>query len=57
MDLEGIRLSEIGQRKTNAILFHLHVQYKNQNKQLKRNRLINIDNRLLVTIGDGVGVG
>ena len=28
MDLEGIMLSEIGQRKTNAVWFHLYVETK-----------------------------
>ena len=32
MDLENIMLSEISQRKTNTIWFHLHVESKNQNK-------------------------
>ena len=33
MDLEGITLSEISQRKTNTILFHLYVEHmKKQNK-------------------------
>ena len=32
MDLEGIMLSEISQRKKNTILFHSYVEFKKQNK-------------------------
>ena len=32
LDLEGIMLSEIHQRKTNTIYSHLYMEYKNQNK-------------------------
>ena len=32
MDLEGIMLSEISQRKTNTVRFHLYVESKKQNK-------------------------
>ena len=28
MDLEGITLSEVNQRKTNTICFYLYVEYK-----------------------------
>ena len=31
MDLEGIMLSEISQRKTNTVRFHLYVESKKQN--------------------------
>ena len=34
MDLEGIILSEICQRKTNTIWYHLYVEYKKYNKQV-----------------------
>ena len=33
IDLGGIMLSEISQRKTNTIWFHLYVESKTQNKQ------------------------
>ena len=42
-DLEGIMLSEISQRKTNTIRFHLYVEYK------KQNNLLNTENNLVVT--------
>ena len=32
MDLEGIMLSEIRQRKTNTLLYHLYVKSKKYNK-------------------------
>ena len=31
MDLEGIMLGEISQRKTNAVWYHLYVEFKNKN--------------------------
>ena len=36
MELEGIRLSEISQSKTNTVYYHLHVESK------KYNKLVNI---------------
>ena len=36
MDLEGIMLSEISQRKTNTVCYHLH------GKSKKYNKLVNI---------------
>ena len=37
MDLEGIMLTEISQRKTDAIQFHLYVEsIKQKNKQQKQ---------------------
>ena len=30
MDMEGIMISEVNQRKTNAVCFHLHVESKNK---------------------------
>ena len=35
MDLEGI-ISEISQRNTNTVCFHLHMESKEQNKQTKQ---------------------
>jgi len=32
MDLEGVILSEISQRETHALWFHLYTEPKNQNK-------------------------
>ena len=32
MDLEGVILSEISQRETHALWFHLYMEPKNQNK-------------------------
>ena len=32
MNLEGIRLSEVSQRKTNAVCYHLYVESKKQRK-------------------------
>ena len=36
VDLEGVMLSEISQRKTNTIWFHLNVESKIQNKQTRQ---------------------
>ena len=50
MDLEGIMLGEISQRKTNTIRFHLGVESKKQAKQTSKqngNRLINTENELV----------
>ena len=46
MDLENIMLSEISQRNTNTVGFHLYVDYKNtkMNKQNK-NRLIETETK------------
>ena len=30
MDLEGIMISQVSQRKTNTVCFHLHVESKNK---------------------------
>ena len=32
IDLEGLMLSEISQRKTNTVLYHLYVESKNYRK-------------------------
>ena len=52
MDLEGIKLSEISQRKTNTISFHLHVESKNSsitpNKQNKTDKLMDTENKPVV---------
>ena len=36
LDLEGIMLSEIRQRKTNTMSFHLYAESKEQNKQTNK---------------------
>lgn len=54
MDLEAVVLGEIRQGKTNIILFHLCVASKNQNEctNKNRNRLINLENILVVARGE-----
>ena len=59
MDLEGLMLSEISQRKTNTVWYHLYVESKKYNKLVnitKRSRPTDIENKLVVTSGWG-GVG
>ena len=58
MDLEGIMLSEISQRKTNTVLSYLYVDSKKQNEQTKQNenRLLDIENRLVLSEGWGWGM-
>ena len=53
VDLEGIMLSEISQRKTNTVLSYLYVDSKKQNEQTKQNenRLIDTDNKLVPARG------
>ena len=36
MDLEGIMLSEISQRKKNTVWYHLHVESKKHNKLVNK---------------------
>ena len=51
MDLEGIMLSEISQRKMNTVCFHLYVESKILKKMSPpkpRNRLIDTENKLVV---------
>lgn len=57
MDLEGIRLHKISQRKTNTTWFYLCVEFKKQNKGTNKTeiKLISTINRLVVTIGEVVG--
>ena len=52
MDLEIIILSEVSQRKTNTIWYHLHVEFKICHEWTylqNRNRLTDIKNKLMVT--------
>ena len=60
MDLEIIILSEVSQRKTNIIWYHLYVGSKKWYKWTdlqNRNRLIDIENKLMVTKGERRGWG
>ena len=60
MDLEIIILSEVRQRKTNTTWYHLHVDSKMRHKWIylqNRNRLTDIENRLVVSNGEGVWGG
>ena len=57
IELEGIMLSEVNQTKTNTI-YHLYVEYKKYNKLMnttKKVRLTDIENKLVVTIGEREG--
>lgn len=42
-------------RKTNALLFHSHVEHKKQNKQTEQNKFTEADDRLVVTEGKQEG--
>ena len=56
MDLEIIILSEVSQTKTNIIWHHLYVKSKkiiHMKLFIKQNRLIDIENKLVVTKGEG----
>ena len=58
MDLEIIILSEVGQIKTDIIWYHLHVGYKIWYEYIylqNRNRLIEIENTIMITIGESRG--
>ena len=58
MQLEIIVLSEVGQRKTNTIWYHLYVKSKIWHKRTylwNRNRIRHIENRLVVAKGEGDG--
>ena len=59
MDLEIIILSEVRQRKMNIIRYHLYVESKKKWYKWiylqNRNRLTDIENKLMVTRRDGVG--
>ena len=59
MDLEIIILSEVGQRKTNIIRYHLYVESKKmiQMNLQNRNRLTDVVNKLVVTKGERWGQG
>ena len=58
MDLEISILSEVNQRETNTIWYHLYVESKIWCKWIylwNRNRLTDIENRLVVAKGRGSG--
>ena len=62
MDLEGIMLSEISQRKTNSVWYHLYVESKKYNELVNiTNRLTDTESKQVVTSGGGgrgkTGVG
>jgi len=38
MDLEGVMLSEISQRKISTISFHSYIKFKKQNKQRREQK-------------------
>ena len=51
MDLEGIILSELSQRKTNTVCFYLYMESKKYNKLVKMRkckRLTDIESTLVV---------
>ena len=56
MDLKSITLSEISQRKTNTVCYHLHVESKKYNKLVnittKKKRLTDIENKLVDNGGE-----
>lgn len=49
MNLGGIMLSEISQKKTNIILYHFHVEY------ILENKFIETKSRIVVVRRGGVG--
>ena len=50
MDLENIMLSEISQRKTNTVWYHLYVESKKYYKWMYvKNRLTDMENKLVIT--------
>ena len=60
MDLEVIILSEVNQRKTNIIWYHMQNLKKNRYKWTylqNRNRLTDLENKLMVTKGERWGAG
>ena len=58
-ELEILILSEVRKRKTNNIGFHLYLKSNTQHKRtfLKRKKLMDLENRLVVAKGEGEGVG
>ena len=57
-NLEMITLSEVRQRKANTIWYHLYVESKIGHKWIyswNKNRLTDMENRLVIAKGDGLG--
>ena len=54
IDLEGIMLKEMPYRQK-TLCYHLDVESNKLNKNMKqnRNRLTDLENKLVVTIGEG----
>ena len=60
MELETLILSEVRKRKTNTTWYHLYMESKIWNKWIylqNRNKLMDMENRVVVTKGEGEGVG
>ena len=58
MDLDIIIRNEVSQKKTNTIWYHLYMESKTRHKWIylwNRNRLTNIENRLVVTKWERAG--
>ena len=54
MNLKGIMLSEINQRKTNTVCYHFYVDSKTKISEYNKNinKLTDIENKLVVTSGE-----
>ena len=54
MDLEGIMLSEISQRKLNTVWYHLYVEVKKirLTGEYNKERLTDAGNKLVITNGE-----
>ena len=52
MNLEGIMISEMSQRRTNSVSYHSYTEFKKYNKlmNIKKNTLRDIKNILVVTM-------
>ena len=58
MDLDTVILSEVRQRKTNIVWYHLYVESKKWYKWTylqNRNRITDVENKLMVTKGEKGG--
>ena len=56
MDLKGIMLSEISQRKTNTVQSHLYVETKHNKNTTKKSQPNSLEKRFGVATSWGVGV-
>ena len=52
MDLEGIKVKYVRQRKTNTVCYHLYVESKKYNKLENKTRSRLIENKPVVTTGE-----